>query len=410
MNMSKLLLLQGATVHTCGPRGTFAGSVLIDGSRIRAVDRRLDAPAGAKVIDLTGTVVTPGFVDAHSHLGTALFGEGDSSDTSAPATPQLQIMDSFDSADLSVVDAVAGGVTTVMLHPGSPLSFGPRVENINVIPGQSAVIKTALDLGKPQVLREPAGVKFALGEHPKRVFADRGSGPHTRMMIMAIIREHLLEARRLLREDAGSCEEPDGAKMFKYGALIRLLDGTLKAHIHAYTARDIRAALDLALEFELSLVLEHAIEATAFATELAERKIPCVVGPILFSRRGSELKNLNLAIPAELAEAGVKIALMTDHPTYPAHQLPLIAGVAVREGLPHEEALLAITRHPAEIIGVDDQLGSLEAGKDADLVIHSGDPLEVTGRVCGVMCNGEWEFDYHPEGIRYDWQTGREQI
>lgn len=415
--MNSGLLLSGATIYTCGPQGTVKGDILIEDGRVTRVSECLDASAGTRTIDAAGRIITPGFVDAHSHLGTALYGQADSSDTSAPATPSLRILDSFDPMDPSITDALAGGVTTVMLHPGAPMSFGQLVENINVIAGQSAVIKTRLRGRSPQVLREPAGVKMALGEHPKRVFADSGSGPHTRMKILAIIREHLLQARDWLEGEEGGNEDADapiakgrkGADEFKYRGLVGLLDGTLQAHVHVHKVKDIRSALGLAEEYGLKVVLEHATEADEVAAELAERDVPCVVGPLTFSKRGSELARLSLQLPARLEEAGVKFALMSDHPTYPAHQLPLIAGVAEREGTSYETALLSITRHAAEIIGVSDRVGSLEPGKDADLVVHTGDPLEAGTRICGVMCDGEWCFGYRDEGIRYDWLTGREE-
>lgn len=410
--MNSTFLLSGATIYTCGPQGTVRGDILIEDGRVSKVSECVEAPAGARVIDAEGKVITPGFVDAHSHLGTALYGQADSSDTSAPATPSLRILDSFDPMDLSITDTLAGGVTTVMLHPGAPMSFGQLVENINVISGQSAVIKTRLRGRRPQVLSEPAGVKLALGEHPKRVFADNNSGPHTRMKILAIIREHLLEARDWMEgkeTEAADGGRRKGADEFKYGALVGLLDGSLQAHVHVHKVKDIRSALGLAEEYGLKVVLEHATEADEVAPELAERQVPCVVGPLTFSRRGSELARLSLQLPARLEEAGVKFALMSDHPTYPAHQLPLIAGVAQREGASYETALLSITRHAAEIIGVSDRVGSLQPGKDADLVVHSGDPLEATTRICGVMCDGEWCFGYRDQGIKYDWLTGREE-
>jgi len=408
--MNSAYLLSGATIYTCGPQGTVRGDILIEDGRVTRVSECAEAPAGAQVIDAAGKVITPGFIDAHSHLGTALYGQADSSDTSAPATPSLRILDSFDPMDPSITDTLAGGVTTVMLHPGAPMSFGQLVENINVIAGQSAIIKTRLIGRRPQVLKEPAGVKLALGEHPKRVFAEGGSGPHTRMKMLAIIREHLLEARDWMEgEGTGDGSARKGADEFKYSGLAGLLEGSLQAHVHVHRVKDIRAALGLAQEYGLKLVLEHATEAYEVARELAESEVPCVVGPLTFSRRGSELAGLSLQLPARLEEAGVKFALMSDHPTYPAHQLPLIAGVANREGASYETALLSITRHAAQIIGVSDRVGSLEPGKDADLVLHSGDPLEATTRICGVMCDGEWCFGYRDEGVEYDWLTGREK-
>ncbi len=410
------LLLRGGMVHTCGPDGTLQADVLIKGTRVAQVAPQIEAP-GAEVIDVSGKTVTPGFIDAHSHLGAARYGDNDSSDTSAPATPTLQVLDSFDPMDPSISDALFGGVTTVMLHPGSPMSFGQQVETINVIPGQSAIIKTAFEDGRPRVLREPAGVKMALGEHPKRVFDEGDSGPHTRMKMLAIIRQHLLEAADWLAEKQnsegeGNQSEQDGdgrAAEFQHAALAGLLQGSLSAHVHVHRVKDIRLALNLAEEFGLSVVLEHATEADRVAAGLAEGEVPCVVGPITFSRRGTELANLSLQLPARLAEAGVKFALMTDHPTYPSQHLPLMAGVACREGLSFSEALLSITRYPAEILGIDDRTGSLEAGRDADLVVHSGDPLEADNTICGVMCEGEWEFGYRQEGISYDWIEGRER-
>lgn len=421
-----LAILAGRT-HTCGPRGTLPQAViLIEGGKIVALEERLELPPGTQVVDASALTVMPGLVDAHTHLGLQREGLGvpDANEDTAPLNPHLRVLDAFDPLDEALADACRAGVTTVGVLPGSTMSFSSPVERISVIAGQGAVVKT-LSRGEPVVLREPAALKLAFGDHPKRTFAEKKAPPATRMNIVGMLRESLVGARLYGEaraaagpaggpreagnasrgggarggEQSGPAGEPTASGLphrpappeydLKKEALLSLLRREFPARAHVNRAQDILAALRLAEEFGFDLVLDHVTEGYLVADAIARRGVPCVVGPLPFARRGPELKNISLANPARLAAAGVRLAITTDSPTYPAGYLPVHAGMAVREGLPYEEALRAITISAATILGVADRVGSLEPGKDADLVGFTGDPLQATSRVGLVVVSGE---------------------
>lgn len=383
-----MLAILNAELHTCGPAGTIRdGVVLIEKGKIAQVGHDLQVPEEANVVDANGMAVTPGFVDAHTHLGVSwqeLAGEADTNENTSAVNPHLRVLDSVDPTDVAFGDAMMGGVTTAMVHPGK-LMIGKQT--ISPIAGQSVVLKTAGEAASRTVLREPAGLKLALGA-VKESAASIPDSPNTSMGVCALIRRLLREAQAYRDRDA----EP--ARDLRLETLARLLSGDVAAHVHVHRTRDIRAALELAGEFGLDLVLQHATEAHLMAEELAAHNTPCVVGPITIAREAKEeLKNLSYAAPGILAAAGVKVALMTDHPTEPIQFLPIIAGEAVREGMSWDDALKAITINAAEIIGVDDQVGSIEVGKDADLVVHDGDPLEAATRIRVVVADGDAVVD-----------------
>jgi len=399
-----MLAIRAGRTHTCGPRGTLPQAViLIEGDKIVAVEERLDPPVDARVIDATAFTLTPGLVDAHTHLGLQREGLSvpDANEDTSPLNPHLRVLDAFDPLDEGLADACRAGVTTACVLPGSTMSFGSPVERISVIAGQGAVVKTWCR-GEPVVLREPAAMKLAFGDHPKRTFSEKKAPPATRMNIVGMLRESLAGARAYAEARSGTraCAETrsgaaagdqgrPGEYDLKKEALVSLLRREFPARAHVHQTQDILAALRLAEEFGIDLVLDHVTEGYLLADAIARRGIPCVVGPLPFARRGPELKNLSLANPARLAAAGVKLAIMSDSPTFPAGYLPIHAGMAVREGLPYEEALRAITISAAEILGVADRVGSLEPGKDADMVGFSGDPLQATSRVSLVLVSGE---------------------
>jgi imidazolonepropionase-like amidohydrolase len=387
-----MLVIINAEVRTCGPQGDLAGAiVLISGSKISAAGAGLPIPTGAEVVDARGMIITPGFVDAHTHLGMSwqeLAGEADTNENTSPLNPHLRAIDSIDPKDIAFRDAVEGGVTTVMIHPGK-LMMG--AQNISPIAGQSVVMKTHGSVGRREVLREPAGMKLALGDDVARFLTGRKIGPNSSMGVAALIRGALYDARQYREKGRGPAS---GQRDLKMEALSRLLSDEIAAHVHAHRADDMLTALRLADECGFDLVLHHATEGHLIAQQLAVRGVPCVVGPITRAREASgELKNLSQQTPAILAAAGVKVALMTDHPTEPIQFLPVIAGEAVREGMRADEALRAITINAAEIAGVADRVGSIEAGKDADLVIHDGDPLEAMTRIRMVIADGQIVHD-----------------
>lgn len=375
-----MLLLKGGTILTITQGIIQDGMILIENGKILAVGKKLDYPSTAEIIEAEGKIIMPGIIDAHTHLGISEEGIGeegwDYNEEVDPVTPYLRALDGINTQEMGVIDALRGGVTTVMVAPGSA----------NVIGGQVAVIKTAGDWLPEMVLRECAGLKVAFGENPKRVYGEQKKTPVTRMGTAAVLREWLVKAQNYLAKQ--DKEDRD----LGLEVLAKVLKREIPLRAHAHRADDILTALRIAEEFGVDIVIEHGTEGHKIADILARKKIPVVYGPAMTSRCKIELRERLEATPGILAKAGVKVALTTDHPVLPVQFLNIGAGVAVREGMAEEEALKAITLHPAEILGVADRIGSLEEGKDADLIILSGHPLEVSTKVEKVIVNGEVVF------------------
>ncbi len=375
-----MLALTGGTVLTMAGAPIAGGTVLVDGGRIVAVGRHVAVPAAATVIDAKGRFITPGVIDAHTHLGVyteayAWAGE-EVNETSRPTTPEMDVIDAINPDDAGLADAVAGGVTTVMVAPGSA----------NPVGGQCSVIKTRRRPAvEAMILKRHAGLKIAFGENPRRVYGgEQKKAPVTRMATAALVRETLLKAKDYLAR-AG---EKDWKFDLGLEAAGRVLKGEMPLRAHAHRADDIVTALRIAAEFSVDVIVEHATEGHLIAELLAERQAKLVVGPNLTTRSKLELKDRSFAAPAILADHGVKFALMSDHPVLPSAFLPVYAGLAVRFGLAEEQALRAITAEAASLLGVGDRVGSIVPGKDADLVVWDGPPLAVTSRPRLVLIDG----------------------
>ncbi len=371
-----MLAIRGGTVHTVS-RGTLEGAVvLLDGGKIIAVGRHISIPDDAHILDAAGKVVTPGLIDCHTHLGIAEEGVGDAhvdkNEIADPVCPHLRALDAVNPEDEGLEDAVGGGVTAIIATPGSE----------NVIGGQSVAIKTRGRVIDAMILRQPAGIKIAFGENPIKMYGGKGKPPSTRMTVAGIIRENLVAARDYAKK-------PPTGRNLRLEALARVLSGEIPLRAHAHAADDIATALRVAAEFNLRLTLEHATAGHKIADLIAARGVPAAVGPSITARVKVELRDRTYRTPAILHAAGVKVALITDHPFLPIGGLRLEAALAVREGLPYDAALRAITLSAAEIIGVADRVGSLDAGKDADLVIFEGDPFAIATKINQVFINGE---------------------
>jgi imidazolonepropionase-like amidohydrolase len=377
------------------------GTVLVEGGRIVAVGEEIEVPEDAEVYDATGKVVTPGLIDAHCHVG--LFPDGigweysDGNEMTDPVTPHMRALDAVHPEDKAFKELVAAGVTTVLTGPGSG----------NLIGGQWVCLKTVPKPSIEQmVLLEPAGMKMALGENPRRVYGERKKAPSTRMGNAAVLRNALVDAQNYLEKwrryetelaeyqakvEAGD-EEAERPKLperdLKLEALGKVLRREMMARIHAHRADDMLTAIRIAEEFDLDVTLEHATEGYKIADILAAKGIPVTAGPILFSRVKYELKDMTPKNPGIMAAAGVKVAIQTDE-TSAVKYLPINAALAVREGMSEEEALKAITINPAEIIGVADRVGSLEVGKDADIVVFSGHPFDYRAVTELVLVDGQ---------------------
>ena len=372
------------------------GTVLLRDGKIAAVGGPgVAVPDGADVVDAAGKWVLPGFIDAHAHAGVSEESEGwagqDTNERTDPVTAQVRALDAINPADLGFRDAISGGVLAVNVNPGSA----------NPIGGQTVAIKCWGRTVDEMVMREPAGVKSALGENPKRVYGERNETPATRLGTAAVIRSALVaaqnyQAKLAAAADGGADSRAPVDRDLKLEALSRVLRREIPWRQHCHRADDIATAIRISREFGYQLVIDHGTEAHLLADLIAAESIPVIIGPLFTSRSKVELRNRSLANPGRLAAAGVMIAITTDHPVVPINFLIHQASLAVKEGLDPQTALQAVTIHPARIIGVADRLGSLEPGKDADLVIWSGDPLDVTSRAERAYQDGReiYAYDY----------------
>jgi imidazolonepropionase-like amidohydrolase len=365
-----------------------SGTVLVTDGKITAVGPDLNIPDGATVIDAAGGWVLPGFIEAHGHVGVHEEAEGwagsDSNELTEPVTAQVRALDAINPADLGFRDAVSGGVLAVNVNPGSG----------NPIGGQTAALKCWGRTVDQMLLKAPAGMKSALGENPKRVYGERKESPSTRLGTAAVIRGALVDAANYLAKLDAEQRKPEEERKhvdrdLKLEALGRVLRKEIPWRQHCHRADDIATALRLADEFGYNLVIDHGTEAHLLADILAARDIPVIIGPLFTSRSKVELRNRSLDNPGKLASAGVTIAITTDHPVVPINFLAHQAALSVKHGLDRDAALRALTINPARIIGVDDRLGSIEPGKDADVAIWSGDPLDVLSRVTRALIDGE---------------------
>ena len=380
-----MLLIKNGTILTMAGEPIKNGCVLIDGKKIAGVSQNIDAPSGCSIIDADGGYIMPGIIDAHCHIGMWEDSIGpagdDGNEMTDPATPQLRAIDAINPMDRSFKEAYENGVTCVCTGPGSA----------NVLGGTFAVIKTKGKRIDDMVVKEPAAMKAAFGENPKRVYDEKHQMPMTRMGIAAVLRENLYKAKRYMEAKDAAKNDKDKMPEFnmKMESLIPVLKREIPIKAHAHRADDIFTAIRIAKEFNLKLTLDHCTEGALIADELAKEGYPAIVGPTLTERSKVELRELSFETPARLVKAGVKIALMTDHPVIPVHYLPLCAALAVKAGLNVDTALKAITINPAQILGVDDRVGSIEKGKDADIVIFSKHPFDIQTKTKYVFINGE---------------------
>ena len=372
------------------------GTVLVENGKIVAVGRDVAVPSGIRVIDAAGSWVLPGFIEAHGHVGVSEEAQGwagqDTNETTGPVMAQVRALDAINPADLGFRDAISGGVLAVNVNPGSG----------NPIGGQTVALKCWGRTVDEMVLREPSGVKSALGENPKRVYGERKKTPSTRLGTAAVIRGALVDAANYLQRLDAEQRKPEGEhrpvdRDLQLEALGRVLRREIPWRQHCHRADDIATALRIAEEFGYDLVIDHGTEAHLLADIIAARGIPVIIGPLFTSRSKVELRTRSLANPGRLARAGVTIAITTDHPVVPINFLAYQAALSVKEGLDRDVALQALTINPARILGIDGRLGSLEAGKDADLVIWSGDPLNVLSRVERALIDGA-EIYAHDDG------------
>ncbi len=348
------------------------GCILIgDDGKIAAIGASLSAPQGAEVIDAGGRLVTPGCVDAHCHIGLdneAMGWEGhDYNEIVDPLTPQMRAIDSINPQDEAFGNAIRGGVTSACTGPGSA----------NVVGGTFAAIKLTGNRVDNMVIKSPLAMKCAFGENPKRCYGQGAKkSPMTRMGTASLLRELLFRSQRYL-EDKENGKNP--AFDMKLESMIPVMKGEIPLKAHAHRADDILTSIRIAKEFGVDITLDHCTDGAVIAEELAKEGRPAFVGPSLGSKTKIELSNKSFTTPAVLHNAGVPISIITDAPVIPLQYLPMCAGLAVNAGLDIEEAWRAITINPARQTGIGNRVGSLEVGKDADIVIWTADPLTTIG-------------------------------
>ncbi|SFA71473.1 Imidazolonepropionase [Cellulomonas marina] len=368
------------------------GTVLVVDGRITAVGAadEVAVPADAEVVDATGRWVLPGFVEAHGHVGLHEEGEGvagnDTNEMTRVNAAAVRAIDAVNVDDEGFRDALAGGITSVVVKPGSG----------NPIGGQSVAMKTwggrTVD---EQVIRDAVSVKSALGENPKRVWGERKQTPQTRLGTAAVIREAFVAAQHYRdKRDAAAAKDEPFARDLTLETLVRVLDGELVWDQHTHRHDDIATALRLADEFGYRLVVNHGTEGHKLADVLAERDVPVVFGPMFTSRSKVELRDRGIEHLAAIAAAGVRIAITTDHPVVPINFLVHQATLAVKEGLPPTTAIEALTVNPASFFGLEGRIGALAPGLDGDLVVWSGDPLDVTSRAERVVIEGRTVYTW----------------
>ena len=374
-----LIAVRGATIHTAaGPPITDAVLIVRDG-KIFSIGKQVAVPAGAKIYDASGKTIVPGMLDEHSHIGAK---PSDLNDRPMIIGPQHRMMDALDLADPDWAEAVKGGVTTVTTGPGSG-------ENVS---GQAIVIKTfGTDLAK-RIVTEKGGIKFAMG--PKS--SDRY--PATAMGVAANLRQYLIKTQEYIaarkKWDDGDKKNPPPARDLGYEAMTEVLTGKQRVRAHVHSATDVMTLLRLKDEFGFDLILHHSTEAYKVAPEIAKRGVSAVVLPL-----GDRIGVTEDAMegPFILWKAGVRIAMHTDHPVIDEKWLRLSGALAMRYGLPEEEALKALTINPAVIARVSDRVGSIELGKDADFVVLNGPWYEPATRVDMVFGDGELLYDRSKE-------------
>jgi len=380
-------VITGGTIHpVCSP-ALDEGFIIIKDGKIMDIGEGSPGPEllrGRQVHDCRGRHILPGLIDAHTHLGILEEKTGDigknNNETSLPAAPHLRGLDAVNPNDDGFYDALRAGVTTVMTGPGSK----------NPVGGLNLAVKTYGTIIDKMVVRNPTGLKLALGENPLTVHGSSNHMPVTRMGTVALIREMFWKA-----QDYGALKE-SGRLMYRdlaMEAALTALKGEIPIRVHAHRADDIVTAIRIAEEFNLRLVIEHGTEGYLVRDYLREKKAAVAIGPMLTPRDKMELRNRTYDNARKLAEAGVKIALITDHPYNSIEHLRLSAIIAHEEGLDAKVALEAITINPAGILNIENRMGSLEKGKDADIVVMSGHPLDMDSRVELVFIDGLSVYD-----------------
>jgi len=384
------ILFKGAKVFPISSV-PFEGDVLVEDGKIKEIGENVSSN-GDRIVDLKGKFLFPGFVDAHSHIGLYEEGVGslyssDGNEMTDPVTPHVRAIDAFNPQDPAILRALKGGVTTVMILPGSA----------NPIGGQGAILKLNLSTVDKMIVKEPAGLKMAFGENPKRVYGEQKKTPSTRIGVAAVVRDYFLKVQDYMAEKELAKKEgkPFTKRNLKYEIGEMVLKGEIPARIHAHRADDILTAMRIAEEFDFNFVIEHGTEGYKIVDILKEKKVPVAAGPFLAFRTKYELKDMTMKAIKILNENGILASLICDHPIIPLEYASIQAAAGLRYGAKEEDLLKMLTINPAKILGIDDRIGTIETGKDADLVVWTGHPFDMSSKVKSVYINGE---KISPEG------------
>ncbi|RLI54661.1 MAG: amidohydrolase [Candidatus Thorarchaeota archaeon] len=385
--------ITNATI-VCPVNGLIEGGTILFSNKIEAIGKNVQIPEKTKVIDADGKFVLPGFIDPHTHQGlfdgSIGWAGADGNEMTNPTTPEIRGIDSFNPFEPSLKEVIRGGVTCINTGPGSG----------NVIAGQAFVVKpTGSGVVDDMVVMAPSGLKIALGENPKRVYGDQKKTPSTRMGVASLLRKTFNEGQNYLdewknfgekaREAREKGEAPPKPPKRNLGmeVIAKVLKREIPLHAHAHRADDIATIIRISQEFNLRLVLIHCTEGHKIAKFIAKAKVPAVVGPTILWVSKPETRERGFETAVILNKAGVKVALQTDSLT-PMNYFPILPMNVIKLGMSTEEALKCVTINPAEILGIDDRVGSLEPGKDADIVLWSGHPFEFYSKVEQVFING----------------------
>ncbi|MBE6626976.1 MAG: amidohydrolase [Ruminococcaceae bacterium] len=377
------MLIKNGTLYDAINREPYVADIRVADGKIAQIGGGLLPKENEEIIDASGLRVYPGFIDAHCHIGLDNYGMGqvgwDYNEMGDYAAPHLRGIDSFNPHELSVGMALEAGVTTVCTGPGSA----------NVLGGTFLAVKTKGNCVDDMIVKEPVAMKCAFGENPKRCYKDKGIS--ARMTTAAKLREMLFKAREYMekKEAAGDDRSKRPGFDMKMEALIPVLKGDMPLKAHAHRADDICTAIRIAKEFGVKMTIEHCTEGHLIVNELLRVGFPVAVGPTLTGASKLELINKTFDTPGILAKAGLDVSIITDAPVIPEEYLPLCAGLAVNAGMDPFDALRAITINPARHIGIADRVGSLEVGKDADIVITDGDAMVSNTKVVAVILDGE---------------------
>lgn len=370
-------------IHDAVHKEPYLGKILIEGGKITDIGDLKEIPEGTEMIDAKGLDIYPGFVDAHSHIGLDGYGIGyegqDYNEMGDIVSPQLRGLDGVKAMDEAFPKALRAGVTSVCTGPGSA----------NVLGGTFVALKTYGKRVENMIIKPEVAMKCAFGENPKRCYRDKGDS--CRMSTAGILRNMLFKAKDYMerKEAAGEDVFKRPAYDMKMEALIPVLKKQIPLKAHAHMSDDIFTALRIAKEFDINITLEHVTEGHLIVEELAKEHVPMAVGPSLTNASKYELRNKSFKTPGVLSEAGCQVSIITDAPVIPQHYLPLCAGLAVKSGMDPFKALQAITINAAKHAGISDRVGSLEKGKDADLIIVQGNPMEISSCIHYVYINGE---------------------